>query len=217
VTVRRASDHFRRRPPSFKCRRGEAQTNVGSQLRTEAEDLVGGLLPGIGPDELSPASVPARLNLAHRARFVPNVWALSAVFGFGRSPRRRRSDGSTNQMHDATTPASEIGDEQPDHLDSDLDRFGPVWNRDSKSESPHGRGIILYLDYLDYSLERRRGDARAGGRAGAQVAVPPMRENRPIRPNGRRPHRPHAVCSWKAESKPVQRASKIVPNRGWSL
>jgi hypothetical protein len=139
------------------------------------------------------------------------------AFGSGGRARDRRTAERQTTMHDATTPASEIGDEQRAHLDCDLDRFGPVWTRDSKSEPPHGRGIILYLDYLDYSLERRRRDARASGRAGAQVAVPPMRENRPIRPNGRRPHRSHAICSWKAESKRVQRASKIVPNGGCSL
>jgi hypothetical protein len=110
-SVGRTAYQFHRAAGSFKLGAREAQTNVGGKLRTEAEDLVGGLLPGMSPDELSPASVPTRLKVPHRARFVPNVWALSADSGFGRSPRRRRPDGSTNQMHDDTTPASEIGEE----------------------------------------------------------------------------------------------------------
>jgi hypothetical protein len=103
MSVRQTAYHFRPAARGFKSAQREARTNVGRQLRTEAEDLVGGLLAGMSPDELSPASVPTRLNVPHSARFVPKVWALSADSGFGRSPRRRRSDGSTNQMHDDTT------------------------------------------------------------------------------------------------------------------
>lgn len=217
MTVRRAADCGAARPPSFKSEDAVAQTNVGNQLRTEAEDLVGGLLPGIGPDELSPASVPTRLNLPHRGRFVPINWALSEVYGLGRPPRYRRSDGPTNPMDDTTTSASEIVEELREYdLDTDLDRFGPIWNRDSKSESPHGSRFVLYLDDLDCSLGGKGLDVRAGGRAPAQVAVPPSRENRPNRPNGRQSHRRHAISSWSIPSKRVQSASKTLPNGGWS-
>jgi hypothetical protein len=161
VTVRRASDHFRRRPPSFKCRRGEAQTNVGRQLRTEAEDLVGGLLPGMSPDELSPASVPTGLNLPHSARFSPINWALWTVPGFGRSPRRRRSDGPANQMHDEPTTASEIGDESinnPSYVTSVTSRSG---GGDAKNRKRAGRYIGLVTSstqnlYCTDSREEKR-------------------------------------------------------------
>jgi len=212
MSVRRASDYFRRRPPSFKSEGTVRQSKLSAKSRTEERSGArSGHLAGFHRLALLPVpAVPADVKVAL-------ISSRATSHRSGRSTRHRRSDGRDHTMHDRTTPAFGILEElRGQDLDSDLDRFGPIWNRDSKSKSPHGGGILFDLVYLDYSLERKGSQSCARTAHAPAGRIPPMRENPPNSPNGHQSPRSHAVSIWKTQAKPLKTASKILPNRGWS-
>jgi hypothetical protein len=111
-----------------------------------------------------------RLALLYRSEVPSDVkvapTAERPVLGSGGRARDRRTGERQTTMHDATTPASEIGEQ----LTAQLTAFNRVLLRGVKSKSPHGIGICSDLTDLTDSLIGKDIQGRVRARARAPVS-----------------------------------------------